>query len=102
MTLQTVIMPGSNKIKITPPPKLESNGLTLDKLQTWYIGMHNCFKHDTDHKQFLKGEPYQTWAALKTDITRGFVVEAVEDNDPVARAANIKTARQEETNLGTV
>ena len=92
-------MPGSNKIKIIPPPKLESNGLTLDKLQTWYSGMRNCFKHDPDHKQFLKGQTYETWTALKPDKTRGLVVEAVEDVDPVARAANIQTARQEEIKL---
>ena len=59
------------KLKITPPPKLESKGVTLDKLQTWYSGMKNCFKHDSDHKQFLKGGAYETWTALKSDATRG-------------------------------
>ena len=54
------------KLKITPPPKLESKNLTLDKLQTWYSGMKNCFKHDLDHKQFLKDGTYETWTALKT------------------------------------
>ena len=81
-------MPGSNKIKITPPPKLESSDLTLDKLQTWYSGMRNCFKHDPDHKQFLKGQTYETWTALKTDKTRGIVIQPIDYQDPATQAAN--------------
>lgn len=68
-------MTGSSKLKITPPPKLESKNLTLDKLQTWFSGLKNCFKHDKDHKQFLKGEPYESWTALKSDPTRGITVD---------------------------
>lgn len=92
-------MPGSSKIKITPPPKLESSGLTLDKLQTWYSGMRNCFKHDPDHKQFLKGQKFETWIALKTDKTRGISVQPEEDPDANDRATNVRTAQQEEIKI---
>ena len=72
----------SSKLKITPPPKLEGKNLTLDKLQTWFSGLKNCFKHDKDHKQFLKGEAYESWSALKTDPSRGITVDpGYEEND---------------------
>ena len=61
--------------------------------------MRNCFKHDPDHKQFLKGETYETWTALKTDKTRGIVVHPMDDQDPATRAVNVETARQEETKV---
>ena len=84
-------MTGS-KLKISPPPKLESKNLTLDKLQTWYSGMKNCFKHDPDHKHFLKGGPYETWTALKSDAARGIVKEPLyeADDDAVARARKLE------------
>ena len=77
-------MTGSSKLKITPPPKLESKNLTLDKLQTWFSGLKNCFKHDKDHKQFLKGETYENWAALKSDLTRGISIVPVYEHDDTA------------------
>ena len=36
----------ASKLKITPPPKLEGKNLSIDKLQTWFSGLKNCFKHD--------------------------------------------------------
>ena len=89
-------MTGS-KLKISPPPKLESKNLTLDKLQTWYSGMKNCFKHDPDHKQFLKGGPYETWTALKSDATRGIVKEPLfeADDDAAARARKLEDAQKD-------
>ena len=86
---------GHSKIKITPPPKLDSKDLTLDKLQTWNSSMRNCFKHDPDHKQFLKGQEYQTWTALKTDKDRGINVVPVVDADATRNAANIATAKED-------
>ena len=86
-------MPGSSKVKITPPPKLKSKDLTLDKLHTWYSGMRNCFKHDPDHKQFLPGQPFSTWTALKSDKSRGINVPHTVDQDATRNAANIETAR---------
>ena len=89
-------MAGSNKLKITPPPKLDSNGLTLDKLQTWFSGMRNCLKHDPDHKQFLKGEKRETWKALKTCKNRGIEVVPEVHANPTRNNANIETARLEQ------
>ena len=85
------------KLKITPPPKLESKSLKLDKLQTWYSGMKNCFKHDSDHKQFLKGGPYETWTALKSDATRGINIEPVYEaaDDRHARALKLENAQND-------
>ena len=67
----------ASKLKITPPPKLEGKNLSIDKLQTWFSGLKNCFKHDKDHKQFLKGEAFETWSALKTDSTRGITLRQI-------------------------
>ena len=88
---------GSSKIKITPPPKLDSKSLTLDKLQTWYSGMRNCFKHDPDHKLFLKGQKYENWTALKTDKNRGISIEPIHQvgDDNPARRQNETTAQAE-------
>ena len=90
-----------NKLKITPPPKLESKNLTLDKLQTWYSGMKNCFKHDPDHKQFLKGGAYETWTALKSDTTRGINIEPVYEatDDPNARALKLENAQKDSAKI---
>ena len=86
----------ASKLKITPPPKLEGKNLTIDKLQTWFSGLKNCFKHDKDHKQFLKGEAFESWSALKTDSTRGIRVDpGYEDHDDAATKAE-KDARAEE------
>ena len=86
----------ASKLKITPPPKLEGKNLTIDKLQTWFSGLKNCFKHDKDHKQFLKGEAFESWSALKTDSTRGIRVDpGYEDHDDAATKAE-KDATAEE------
>ena len=61
--------------------------------------MRNCFKHDPAHKQFLKGQTYETWTALKTDKNRGIVVQPTDDEDPATRDANVERARQEETKV---
>ena len=90
---------GHSKIKITPPPKLDSKDLTLDKLQTWNSSMRNCFKHDPDHKQFLKGQEYQTWTALKTDKDRGINVVPVVDVDATRNAAKIAIAKEESAKI---
>ena len=94
-------MAGSTKLKITPPPKLEGKKITLDKLQTWFSGMKNCFKHDKDHKQFLKGETYENWTALKADSTRGISVTPVylQADDNNARAAKLEAANVETTKI---
>ena len=86
----------ASKLKITPPPKLEGKNLTIDKLQTWYSGLKNCFKHDKDHKQFLKGEAFETWSALKTDSTRGIRVDPgyEQDDDAATKAEKDATAEE--------
>ena len=86
----------SSKLKVTPPPKLESKNLTLDKLQTWFSGLKNCFKHDKDHKQFLKGEAHESWSALKTDPTRGITVDPGygPEDDAAAKALKDTTAEE--------
>ena len=86
----------SSKLKITPPPKLESKNLTLDKLQTWFSGLKNCFKHDKDHKQFLKGETFETWTALKIDSSRGIRVDPGYDEDDNAASRAEKDVIAEE------
>ena len=86
----------SSKLKITPPPKLESKNLTLDKLQTWFSGLKNCFKHDKDHKQFLKGEAYESWSALKSDPTRGITVDPGYEANDNANAKALKDEAAEE------
>ena len=88
-------MPAS-KLKITPPPKLEGKNLSIDKLQTWFSGLKNCFKHDKDHKQFLKGEAFETWSALKTDSTRGIRVDPGYEQDDNAATKAEKDATAEE------
>ena len=84
----------ASKLKITPPPKLEGKNLSIDKLQTWFSGLKNCFKHDKDHKQFLKGEAFETWSALKTDSTRGIRVDPgyEQHDDAVTKAEKDATA----------
>ena len=86
----------SSKLKITPPPKLESKNLSLDKLQTWFSGLKNCFKHDKDHKQFLKGEAYESWSALKTDPSRGITADPGYEaaDDAAARARKDEAAEE--------
>ena len=86
----------ASKLKITPPPKLEGKNLTIDKLQTWFSGLKNCFKHDKDHKQFLKGEAFETWSALKTDSTRGIRVDPgyEQDDDAATKAEKDATAEE--------
>ena len=88
-------MSQKSKIKITPPPKLDSKNLTLDKLQTWYSSMRNCFKHDPDHKQFLKGQKHDTWKASKSNKDRGINIVPVEDADATIRQQNVVTAETE-------
>ena len=56
----------------------------------------NCFKHFKDHKQFLKGEAYESWSALKTDPTRGITVDPgyEADDDADAKALNDNAAEE--------
>ena len=88
-----------SKMKITPPPKLVSKELSLDKLQTWFSSMRNCFKHDTDHKQFLPGQEYQTWRALKSDKSRGITITPTPDADATINRTNIENARKKEEEI---
>ena len=54
------------------------------------------FKHDKDHKQFLKGEAYASWSALKTDPTRGITVDPGYEaaDDAAARARKDEAAEE--------
>jgi hypothetical protein len=55
---------------------------------------------DPDHKQFLKGQKYETWKALKSSKDRGINIVPVEDADSTIRQQNVVTAETKSEKIG--
>ena len=79
----------TKNMKISPPEKLPTEGLTATQFDNWRSALLNFLSQSEDYERFLKGGIYDVWEAF--DDNPGRITELHESDTPGEGAAAVAT-----------